>query len=57
MEIHHISILLLVNVIQYGKHISILNVNLRAIGRWFDTNEKTITSDVFSGIAIRIAFR
>ena len=45
MEIHHISILLVINVILYGKHISNPNVNLRAIGRWFGTNDKTITCD------------
>ena len=45
MEIHHISILLVINVIQYGKHISKPNVDLRAIGRWFGTSEKPITCD------------
>ena len=45
MEIHHISILLVMNVILYGNHISKPNVNLRAMGRWFGTSEKTITCD------------
>ena len=51
MEIHHLSILLVIDVIEYGKHIGTPIVSLRAIGRWFGANEKQSHATMFSEVA------